>query len=337
MALYSGELVLVDPGQAENVVDLYSSEVGFLKLLRKAGRLLFKQWKMSWEVRGPYTQANPAVVEGTPKTSGYRSYLGQVAECVLQIVRSEGYGVTRQANAMATASKRAGQHIGEQIEEDAKNWAITLEKVLLSNQELVVGDANTAYKTRGAMRFLQTTAQAVLPMPSIGRPATEYTGALADLDEAAFIELLRLCYVQLRKPVDLVGLAGSLLKQQMNTFLRRVTATTDVRELAANIDALSKEVGLQAEWFRYEFGEVRTILTPNIMCDLSAGGAATAYTERSGLFIMPKLWKLGHLSGLEMQQYPQTDNGEGPHGYHESTTGLVCDSGAGQFRVLSNT
>ena len=216
-----------------------------------------------------------------------------------------------------------------------------LERLYLSNQETAVESGAQPFEARGALRWLQPGAQAVLPVPAAFRPDAEciHTGTLASLTPQAFEAMLERASRYKLAPVDLTGYVGIKLKSRMSKWGQKVLAdqsdntATTIALQQYNLNAADKRLINIIDVFEFDAGRTKTIPSYYLACDPDTG-EDTAYTPRSGLFVEMGMWEKRFLQGVESVVEP-TKSG-GPRGYHDVITHLCCKNPLGQVAVLTD-
>lgn len=290
----------------------------------------------SWPVANYRKEGFDGTVDGTDKTS-YNKTPRSPVECYAQWFRSDGWLVGKLANLTATAGVPVGKEKAFQATKDAIALAKKIERALLSTMDTQAEAApTTAYRTRGALSWLSTTAQSVKPVPAGFLPGTQYTGALADLTSSAFELLLEQCSIEKNAPVDLLGVVGIKLKRRMSAWAQRDTETSSTASALQNfnINASEKKLIQTVDVFEFDAGMVKTIPSWMIACDIDTG-EATDYTTRSGVFVDTAMWELAFLQTPTTWENP--DLGGGPRGWNDAVLIQKCLNPLGQFRVYSST
>jgi hypothetical protein len=95
-----------------------------------------------------------------------------------------------------------------------------MEATFLSDNETQAESGNAAYKTRGLLRWAQSTAQAVHPVPSNFRtPAGAiYSGAIGSLTEETFGTMAKARWDEVGEAEELTMAVGSTVKQRVSKF-----------------------------------------------------------------------------------------------------------------------
>lgn len=292
-------------------------------------------WEGKWEIEPFPTAYDPAVGEGTDKSTGYKTDVGFMLSGALEITRSRGYHVTRESNLMPTVTEKTqGASLARAKAQDTRNLMLSIERLLLSDQEAVEKTAlTTVTKTRGLMSWLDPAAHAVYDVPAALRPKSEFKGDVTTFTEDDLKDLLMDAHRHINGQVSLVGYVGLGLKTLMSNFIAEVPVTQNVRDtLVRTVAAGSSEIKLMVDTFQYDAGMVRVAVSPNVLTDKAADFVPTAASHLSGAFINPAMWKLQFLE--EMTHIEQIDNGGGPRGFFQSILRLQCLNPMGQFRVV---
>ncbi len=258
------------------------------------------------------------------KLSGYAMWL-----------RTKGWMVTRLAQLTKTAGVTNEQ--AKQAADDSLILAQMTERQLLSDMDTQAESSSKPYQSRGIFAWLASTAQSVLPVPDNFRPAAacHYTGNLVDYSPAVCEAQLEAMATAKKGPVDLVLHAGIKLKAQMSSWAQR-DPDAEADEAASlvnyNIDASAKRLIQIVNFFDFDAGSVKAIPNWYILCNKTTG-AATAYTQRSGVFMDNSMWELCFLDAPA--SYLEPPKSGGPRGYHDAVYILRGKNPLGQGYVKS--
>jgi hypothetical protein len=319
----------------EKIVDSADTEAAFLGVLPNGP--VPKELKDTWPVSRAPVIAKPEALDGADKTTGWGNTVPLTLEGVCEIMASTGWAVARVSSKLRAAWEKMMQSAAFQRAEDAKAFALSIQRMLLSNQECRVASGGTAGRTRCVFSWLSPNAHAVdgiTEVPAELRPAAAqyYSGAFDDFTEASFKAQLMAAYDKRRSPVTLTGYVGIQLKAKMSLWneLVPVTASLDsARSIAKKADALE----LMVDVFKYDMGTVRTLVQNDLMCDMDQSDMPHTYqTPRSGAFLDLAMWNLAWLERIEHMD--GIDQGGGPRGHHFATGRLNCLNPAWQCAVV---
>ena len=339
--LYDVDKKLPMPGYLKGVLNAVNEEAAFLYLLPHGQAVANKL--AEWPVQLPVRRGDPTGKEGADKTDGFTKRTPQVLSCYAQRVESEGWMITDLAGLTDTVSGSGKTEAARQQAMDAKAGLLAVQDMLLSNQDTATSAsaADGMDRARGVFRWLDSTAQSVLPVPAGCRPTTamNYTSTQTQFTEDAFIAMLQAAGEQVDRDVDLVGYVGSALAQHMADWDFKIAATTAneviTRQVVSKQD--EKRIIRKVQFFDYHGSTVKTIMQRRMLCDLTVPGAAskTAYTTRSGVFVDMSMWVLEWLEAWK--HVSLLDQGGGPRGFHKGWVRLVCKNPMGQFRAYINS
>jgi hypothetical protein len=337
--LYDADKQLKMPGYLKGVLNAINMKAAFLALIGHGPATANKL--AEWDVDYPTRSGDPTGAEGADKTSGFISHLPKQLRVYAQRVQSKGYMVSDLAELTDTASVKGKQAAADQRAKDAASGLLSVQDMLLGNQDTANGGDATDGKdrTRSVFSWLDNAAQGVLPVPVECRPtaAQNYASTLALFTEDEFMARLRLAGEQIGSDVDLVGYCGSELIQHMSTWGSRVPVTAaseaNTRQVVSKQD--DKRIIRKVSFFDFDGASVKTILQRRMLCDLSADNTATAYTTKSGVFLNMAMWSLEWLDPWKHMEL--LDQGGGPRGFHKGWVRLVCKYPGGQIRVYINS
>ncbi len=331
--LYTVNKVLRKQDAFDAVTRSMADQVQLIPSLKRGERP--KDWNGEWEIEPFPSSHDPAIKEGQDKTDGYNVDVGFLLKGSLQIARSKGWKVTRESNLMPSVTEKSvGVSAAKAKAQDSRNLILSIERMLLSDQEVVEKvAADTVTKTRGMMSWLDKAAHAVHPIPTALRPADEFKGDVKTFTEADLKALISKAYRQINGQVSLIGYVGLGLKEIMSNFYAQVPVTQSMRDtLVRTAPANASEIKLVVDTFQYDGGIVRTVVSTNVNTDKASGFLPTDASHLSGAFIDPSMWRLQFLE--EMTHIDQKDDGGGPRGFFQSILRLQCLNPMGQFRVV---
>lgn len=314
------------------VIDSVNVETPFLSILPNGP--VPKAWKDEWAVKKFPKAKNPAALEGQDKTSGWGNTVPHTLNGICEIMESEGWHLTEEAELLKAGYEQALSPASEQQAADAVNFAQSIERILLSAQEAQDHAADTKRLTRGVFSWLSPSAHAFQDVPAALRPSAAqfFTAALSTLDEAAFMTMLKAAYKQKKGKVNLMGYCGIDLKTKMSMFnyIVDITATLgDTRQVQVEKD----KIALMVDTFAYDAGTVRAIAMNNLACDLTSDSLPEGgHSHEAGAFLDLTMWRLSWL--MRINHRYNTNEGGGKRGYHKAIARLECLNPMGQMAVL---
>jgi hypothetical protein len=244
----------------------------------------------------------------------------------------QGFMVGRIAKELATAG--VPNEVTFQMTQDGLALGLMIERALLGSMEMQAeAPPATPYQFRSAWGWLDTGAQAVKPVPDGFRPsaACNLTTTIAAFGENNLEACVTAARIDKQDGVNLTGLVGIRLKQAMSNWGARVTTVADVTQLVQSTRSQAdKDLNRIVDYFRFDGGMVRTVVSDYLLTD-PATGEQTAASTRSGIFVDPSQWSLDWLA--QPAAYMLPDLGGGPRGYHDAICRMRCLSALGQFWV----
>ena len=334
-ALYTFDKPMQVTDYHTGVTNSVSTRAPFLALLRAGPEP--RNWKDTWAVAELPTTINPVAGEGVDKTDGFGSSVPFQLEGICEIFRSMGYQVTEESE-LFKAAYETGSSTARAQAKDAQDLMLSIEKILLSAQPARDRGTGVERLTRGAFEWMSPTAQTFLPVPDDLRPtAAQYsTAALSAYNEAAFIAQGQAAALQVNDTVDLMGYVGLKLKQAMSLFNYKVDITAtlgDTRQAAVQPD----KVSMMVDFFEYDWGMVKTVWMPRLLCDYSSDTLADGeHSSESGLFLNMRLWEGGWKQRLTHNPVDSSGGG-GKRGFHKAIMRLTCKNPMGQFALAPAT
>lgn len=314
------------------VIDSVNTDTPFLSLLPNGP--VPKAWKDEWAVKKFPVAKNPAALEGQDKTSGWGNTVPYTLNGICEIMESEGWHLTEEAELLKAGYEASLSPASEQQAADAINFAQSIERILLSAQEAQDHAADTKRLTRGVFSWLSPSAHAFQDVPAALRPtaAQYFTAALSTLDEAAFMTMLKAAYKQKLGKVNLMGYCGIDLKSKMSLFNYKVDITTTLGD-TRRVNVEKDKIALMVDTFAYDAGTVRTMVMNNLVCDLTdASLPAGAHSHEAGAFLDLAMWRLSWL--MRINHRFNSDEGGGKRGYHKAIARLECLNPMGQLAIV---
>jgi hypothetical protein len=322
----------------DEIFNVESHETPFLRLLPKGDTP--NQMLAEWPVQAYPRRGFKGVVDGYD-VDEYNKTTREKVQAYSQWLM-ESWMVSKLANVTNAAGVQRNER-AKQATDALLLLNKKLERLYLSNQETAAeAGAAQAYETRGALRWLQTAAQATLPVPADFRPPAGcvHTGALSTLTPTVLETMLETASRAKLAPVDLTGFVGIKLKSRMSTWGQKVladqsaAASTTIVTQQYNLNAADKRLIHVIDEFIFDAGRVKTIPTYYLACDPETG-EDTDYTSRSGIFVDIGMWEKRFLQMVESVVEPPKSGG--PRGYHDVITLLACKNPLGQCMVYSDT
>jgi hypothetical protein len=215
----------------------------------------------------------------------------------------------------------------------------SIEARLLSNEDALEEGGGNQDATRGALQWLNPSAQTLYPVPADYRPtsAMEYTSAVGSFAETSLETMLKAMYGVRKAAMQYDLFAGVDLKARIDTFLivaPDVSNHTVIR--AVNFDGAEKTVERGVTFIETSFGTVRAHIASYLATDADTG-ADTAYSPKSGILVDLKKWELRFAIDGKPTMYDQPDLGGGPRGFCRAELMLVCKNPQAQGRIYTNS
>jgi len=225
----------------------------------------------------------------------------------------------------------------EQVADAIVLLARKMEKRFLSANDCALeSQPGTANETRGVFTWLSPTAQGQYPVPAGFRPSAAqlYSGTLANFTEAQLITLAAAAYKNRKKKIKMAGILGVDLKNQVTTFskydtapggttaIRRFNQSGDDQALISVIDRVvldTCEIDLMISSFLYTN---------------AADGTASAYTDKSGVFLDMDMAALHYMRLPRTKPLPY--DGSGYKAIVDAMALHVIDNPLGMFSATIN-
>lgn len=325
--IYEADQVLKVAEVGDTIFIAQSDKVPFSRLLKRGSKP--DNMLSSWPVQMYPDRKFQGTLDGSDIATFSHTNREQI-EAYAMWLRTEGWMVSRLANLTKTWGVK-GKEEAKQALDDGLILAQMIEKQLLSNDEMAVEAGATPYCSRGAFKWLLTTAQTVKPVPVNYRPAAacNYTSTLALFTPDAMEDLVEAAATQKKDAVDWTGFLGIKLKSQMSGWAQRLVEDVNTAQALTryNLDAEDKKLIRVVDFFEFDAGKVKVFPTWYLL-HTSATGVATANSVLSGLFLDLDMWELCFLDSPAAWREPAKSGG--PRGYHDAVYLLKCNNPTGQ-------
>ena len=296
------------------VIDSVAMEAKFLAML--SGKDDLMELVGTWGVRKGPTYKNPAAL-ARPATNARRTPdVPTELQGVMEIFESEGYAVNWVAERMKAKYESSGSTTAEAKAQDSRNLALSIERVLLADQECRMAANGVAALTRGVVNWLSPNAHNVAGIADVPvdlRPsaAQHYTGTLAAFNEAAFKALLLAAYKRRNTNLNLTGFVGIDLKGVMSDFAEKVAVTATLDSVRTLTPQKRRELESICDVFRYDGVEVRCMVQNNLFADTTKDGLDdTVATYKGGLFVEMDVIKMNYLKRIYDVMDPEDTHGK---------------------------
>lgn len=237
--------------------------------------------------------------------------------------------VTQIANANRIGGGINRNEKGRQKMKALMRLRLKLEQQFLGSSELAADNGTTGYTGRGSFKWLETAAQATLPVDSALRPssACNYTGAFSSITEETLVDQLNAMYLDVRARQEFDLFCGLELKNLIDKFtlVHPVSSATSQPKVQYVRQDVSK-YGRNVELLDISSAMVRVHLAHQV--DYTQAGAANTYSTKSGVILNLDMWSLQDLIPLHHEDLPNL--GGGPRGYYERVVLLKCGNPKGQ-------
>lgn len=199
--------------------------------------------------------------------------------------------------------------LAESIMKKLEKLSRDIEAALCSDNDTQAQAGETPYKTRGLGSWLNSSAQATLPVDENFRtPSGSLDNtAIANLTEDIVNNILQSNYEQTGKIEEYVLLCGPTLRRRFSTFTRISAGSTNVMSTIRtyNSNASEKKISNVIDRFEGDFGNIE--LHPTLF---NAKFTSTAASTRRGYLLLMKLL------AIKWKRYPRVkqleDRGGGP-------------------------
>jgi len=266
----------------------------------------------------------PARTTGTPEgkdinqfsnKSNKRQRFGNYIHIV-----TDTYAVTDVQMHVATAG--TNDLYGEEKAKCLREIKRDLEAIVCGDQEMVAGNGDTGWVTRGLFKWIQSTAQSLQPVPAdFLTPAANIGAFGSGITEAQFNGILQALFTVYGRKMTYQVPAGVDFINTVDNFMRVQPTSTNQRY---NIVDFGKEntINLSVKVFDSSFGIANLIPDQFLKIDANGLGAAAA-----ALFLNMELLELQFMEPLH--SVDKIDEGGGPRGYCKAMPSLCVKNPRG--------
>lgn len=210
-----------------------------------------------------------------------------------------------------------------------------IEARILCDDDSQEDNGVVGFETRGLFTWIQTAAQADLPVPEEFRPLTTaiFTGAWANVTEALIRETM------LGAIWDETGVLGNfqmVVGRQLKSLITgwtiyspNVASNTVIRTFQSQDSTV---ISAAVDRIEGDFGSVELIVSPWLRRDLDMSVAANVtLAQRSGLIFDADMLEIRYNERPNFRAFE--DQGGGPRGLVEAIWGLVCRNPRGMGKI----
>lgn len=333
-AIYEGDVSNKILDLRDSIFSAQSNEVMFARLIPRGE--VPTQMLVTWPVEKLPNRGFGGVIDGEDVTDFDGTTRDSLEAYAMEMNSNTPWRVTARAQVVKEAGVKLKGQVAKQILDDGKLFAIQMEQQMLSNLDTAAEAGETASRSRGALRWLDSSAQGVKPVNNDYRPnaTCRYTSALNSLTSTGFEDMVDRAAADGRMAVNLVGIVGRLLRKRISRWALADTIE-DTEDLISRRTESGKKLVRMIDFLEFSSGNVRMMPTNYHIARTEASGAETNYSPRSGVFVDLKKWDLGYL--MSPTAYSLPDLGGGPRGFTKSIYILRCKMPLGQFSVYTNT
>lgn len=350
-SLYEYAKPLRKPDYHSKIIESSLEETPFLAMLKDSPAPT--AFKGSWAVESPLVQHNAKSAEGTDKTTGFGNHLPYTLEGMVEFFRSNGWQVTRQAEATRAAWENTSSPAYQQAK-DAAELLKSIEFAFLSDQEAAVYSSSSQEPvTRAVSKWLVTQSTSIsglenIPNDLLLSDKQVYGGALSAFTSTKLREMMAACAAKRQGRVSLVGFVGIDLKGKMSTFQELAPTVQDAANIVRANRPADDTLKLKVDYFSYDGGDLRVLLAYDLYANSSsdmalrvgAGAPASSGTgivegtnsSECGYLLDMGMWAAGWMKRIE--HTPLDDNGAGKRGFHEAWARLECLNPKWQAKII---
>lgn len=210
-----------------------------------------------------------------------------------------------------------------------------MEASLCGSQEMVKGDNTNPWQTRGLWKWVQSTAQAVNPVPAnfLTPTASILTGltvtaGFASMTEAQLLGVLQSMFTVYGKPMTYQMVADVSVQAAVDNFTRVQPSSTNQRYQILQSGEDSQQINFSVTTFHTSFGTVHLI--PSMFVNIDATGLSS---QPSGLILNMALLEMQFMKGQKLHTRELAENAGGRNGYAKAMPALCVRNPKGLGKV----
>jgi len=208
-----------------------------------------------------------------------------------------------------------------------------IEQQFLSNDDCAIESGGTPWTSRGVFQWMNSDAQAVLPVDAKLRTKTGsiYAGTLANLTQELFRTAMQGAYADRKAALSLDGFVGIELKAKIDdwTNVYPVASTTSQPRMQYVVQGQSVLHNYVDE-LRFSVGKARLHLS-SYLFRTTATGAEHANSNKMGLFLDRSMWQKAWM--MKPANTNLAPDGSGKKGFVDAVGILKCLNPLGQVKV----
>lgn len=213
-----------------------------------------------------------------------------------------------------------------------------IEAAIGSDNEMQADNGSVPYLFRGLGKWIQATAQALNPVPTLflTPSASIDTTATASLTESGFNDVFQSIFQVVGGKRSYSLFAGPSLKRAISNFQRATGAAGTTKTYMVTQDASENKIDLNVSIYDGDFHIVTVI--PDLFNGILNGAAVTSATSQQkarGYVINPDLVGISYMIGMQAVELPNM--GGGRRGFVNAALTLMVKNpkGLGKFSATS--
>jgi hypothetical protein len=294
---------------------------------------------ITWQAEKYDQRPFGGIMEGAPVSDAeFQTQLRETITGCCQHLR-DAWKVTELTNAKDIAGIGQGKEAARQERMSMLHLRFKIERLILSAQTAAKQTSTAPWLSWGMFGVLNAALNAAsqfpYPAPIMPDPLQVYTGDLANWGEAQLRASMGFAFQQIKTEVNNVGIVGRILRHildDLTAVVKQSSSTAQPRTIfrvQGNDRYLNKVVDIETSE-----GKITLVTSPYLLCD-PVTGQDTQYTNLSGLFIIPAMWKRAPLVPPYAKDLPE--DGSGPRGFTATFEGLEGFNPLGQFAIQTST
>jgi len=331
-AMYEADQVGKRESLADIIANVEAIATPFTSMLAKRKKPL--QVLHDWQVKAYPVTGHQGVVDGKDADD----FQSNPRKRISAVSQKTWYNpaVSDFADEAVVAGESRGE-MAAQVADALVTVKRQIEKRCLSNDDCQLDDGNIGNETRGAFKWVDSSAQSLYPVPADFRtPSTSiHSDTLANCTEEVFKGLMASAYKERHAPSKLDGFCGVELKTHISkwgSYQDDVASKTPVRVF--NQDAGSRALLEVIDRLVFDTGQVDLHLTSFNWTD-PTDGSDSAYTDKSGLFLDMSMWGLAYTRMPRVVKLPY--KGGGKKAIVDAIFLLMADNVLGSVAVKSSS
>lgn len=291
---------------------------------------------MEWQVDDFEDEADLAVEDGTDVDTFSNASENRRLVQVYATKYRDSAAVSDLAENVSNVAGLAGGEKAQSVMKKLKKFGRSIEAAICGDQETQAETAGNPYKPRGLGKWIQTTAQATLPVDALylTPSASVDTTAMASVTEGTIGDVLASIYNETGEIADFDLPCGPTLRRTISGLTTRVSSGTNTFSQIRTYNSDFKGMlGTVVTQFDGDFGKIN--IHPTLFNATSAFGGSDAARLRRGYLLKMALLSLHYKRKPRVKELE--DRGGGPRFLVDAIWGfkVLNPLGLGKFAATT--